>query len=78
MIFPEDRTETEVERDIICNRLIREVCMHEQRLAKAMARDAGRSEATADDCAKARHTTHGPDGIRDAINRLYGWPPGDR
>jgi propanediol dehydratase small subunit len=68
--FPEDRTATELERDRFCNILIREVCMHEMRLAKATAEDAGRDQLP-EDYHRAVHSTNGPDGIRRAIYARY-------
>jgi len=57
---PEDRTAIEVERTVICNRLIREVCMHEIRLGKLTGNHYAATCTTKE--------------IRETIHRLYGEP----
>ena len=71
--LPESLTAVERESVILCNILIREVCLHELRLAKAMAEDEYRDEVIGD-YHEAVYSTHGPNGIRAAIYRLYSDP----
>ncbi|SDI54705.1 MULTISPECIES: hypothetical protein [Bradyrhizobium] len=60
---PEDRTPVELERAIMCNKLIREICLHEMRMADATAAEQGRA-STPDDHYAAKCSTHD---IRQAI-----------
>lgn len=56
--FPEDRNEVELERTIICNKIIRELCLHEIRLATAMAREDDFRRAASDYYHDATCSTH--------------------
>jgi hypothetical protein len=71
MKLPEDRTAVELERCTLLNKLITEVCLHELRLATAMAYDAGVKE-TIKDYHEARYTTHADGGLRDVLYKLLG------
>jgi len=66
--LPEDRTEIEVERTIVRNRLVRELCLHEIRLADAMAHEDGREDATPADYHAATCSTHK---ARQLINAMF-------
>ena len=70
--LPEDRTPTEIEKDVVCNKLIREVCLHEIRLGQAIAKEEGDRKTRPSAHYRAVMTTHEPNGIREAIYRLYG------
>ena len=71
--LPESLSAVEREQVLFCNKLIHETCQHEHRLAKAMAEDQYRDEVIAD-YHEAVHSTHGPEGIRDAIYKRYSDP----
>jgi hypothetical protein len=71
MILPEDRTEIEIERTVICNRLVHELWLHEMRLAEAMAHEDGREQSTPKDYYAAVCSTYK---ARQMIDELYGDP----
>jgi hypothetical protein len=71
MRLPEDLTETEVEKTIVLNRLVRELCLHELRLADAIAAEDGRDHSTPDDYYAAVCSTTK---LRETLHELYGEP----